>query len=115
MKIIFSTVVLSVLAWSFLTSCKTIDKPFRSAQELEPLPGGGSKWTFEVDVTSRSLVNPPESIPWFSGILLGNAEKKFGKELLPGRILTWSTDLGIGSGVLEMYIEKGAEKILELV
>jgi len=45
--------------------------------------------------------------------LLGFAEREFDKELLPGRVLTWSTDLGVASGVLEMYIEKGAAKILE--
>lgn len=35
------------------------------------------------------------------------------KRVLPGRVLTWSTELGIASGALELFIEKGARKILE--
>ncbi len=37
-------------------------------------------------------------------------EKEFEKELLPGRILGWSSDIGISSGILEKHI--GAQKIL---
>ena len=45
--------------------------------------------------------------------MLNKAEKEFGKELVPGRVLTWSTDLGIASGALELYVEKGIANVLE--
>lgn len=103
----------SVLACLLAAGCKTSGKPFRSAQDFEPLPGGGTAWTEEVDLATGSLIRAPEKIPWFSRMLLNSAEKEFEKELLPGRILTWSTDLGVASGSLELYIEKGAAKILD--
>ena len=103
----------SVLACLLVAGCKTAGKPFQSAQDFEPLPGGGTEWTDDVDLAMRSLIQAPEKIPWLSRILLNSAEKEFEKELLPGRILTWSTDLGVASGALELYIEKGAAKILE--
>lgn len=93
-------------------SCSST-KERMTANEFEPLPGGGSEWTAEIDAQSKSLVSPPPKIPAFSKFLLGFAEKEFEGELIPGRVLTWSTDLGIASGALEMYIEKGAAKILD--
>ncbi|MGD9940041.1 MAG: carboxymuconolactone decarboxylase family protein [Clostridia bacterium] len=93
-------------------SCKST-KPRLTANELEPIPGGGTEWTSEVDAQSGSLVSPPEKIPAFSKFLLGFAERGFDKEVMPGRVLTWSTDLGVASGALELYIEKGAAKILD--
>jgi len=103
----------AVLACLLAAGCKTAGKPFRSAQDFEPLPGDGTAWTEEVDLATGSLIRAPEKIPWFSRLLLKRAEKEFGKELLPGRILTWSTELGVASGALELYIEKGAAKILD--
>lgn len=110
-KIILSVFI--ILELFLLDSCITTKKHFQSAEELEPLPGGGKSWTAEVDKSMKSLINPPKKIPCFSQILLNQAEKEFGKELLPGRILTWSTDLGVASGFLEMYVEKGAANILD--
>ena len=107
----FLSLILSVFVFSI--SCQSSSKPFQSAEEFEPLPDGKTSWTAEVDQSKASLISPPEKIPWFSKYLLNKAEKEFEKELLPGRILTWSTDLGVGSGALEMYIEKGASKILK--
>ncbi|MBN1849851.1 MAG: carboxymuconolactone decarboxylase family protein [Deltaproteobacteria bacterium] len=98
---------------SMITTCKSTETQFQSAQDQDPLPGGETAWTLDVDKSERSLINPPDKIPWFSGILLRQAEKEFEKELLPGRILTWSTDLGVASGCLEYFIEKGARKILD--
>jgi alkylhydroperoxidase family enzyme len=103
----------SVLGCLLAAGCKTAGKPFQSAQDFEPLPGGGTAWTDDVDLSMRSLIKPPAKIPWFSRILLNRAEKEFEKELLPGRILTWSTNLGVASGSLELYIEKGVAKILD--
>jgi len=77
------------------------------------LSGGGTAWTAEVDRSRKSLVSPPDKIPWLTGIMLKSAEKKFGKELVPGRVLTWSTDLSIASGFLEKYVEDGAGDILD--
>ncbi len=108
-----SVLVISIVGWLLAVGCKTAGKPFQSAQDFEPLPGGGNSWTNDVDRTMRSLIQAPDKIPWFSKILLNRAEKEFGKELLPGRILTWSTDLGLASGYLELYIEKGIAKILD--
>lgn len=95
-----------------MVSCATSETPV-SANDSEPLPDGGTRWTAEVDRERQSLIRPPERIPAFSRFLLGFAEREFKKEVLPGRVLTWSTDLGIASGALELYIEKGAAKILE--
>lgn len=103
----------SIFGFLLATSCKTAGKPFQSAQDFEPLPDGGTAWTDDVDLAMRSLIKPPAKIPWFSRILLNKAEKEFGKELLPGRVLTWSTDLGVASGFLEAYVEKGVAKILD--
>lgn len=106
---VLSAMVLVVLAAG---SCAT-SKPRQTANELEPLPGGGTVWTEEIDAQAKGIISPPEKIPAFSRFLLGFAEREFNKELLPGRVLTWSTDLGVASGALELYIEKGAGKILE--
>ncbi|MBN2061614.1 MAG: carboxymuconolactone decarboxylase family protein [Deltaproteobacteria bacterium] len=106
-------VFFSVVLMFMITACNSNGIQFKSAQEQDPLPDGGTAWTPEIDRSERSLINPPDKIPWFSGILLRQAEKEFKKELLPGRILTWSTDLGVASGCLEYFIEKGAKKILE--
>jgi alkylhydroperoxidase family enzyme len=88
-------------------------KPKPTANEFEPLPGGGAQWTADIDAQAKSFISPPPKIPAFSRFLLGFAEREFDKELLPGRVLTWSTNMGVASGALELYIEKGAAKDLE--
>ncbi len=100
------------LSMLLIIGCRATDKALAPARESDPLADGGTKWSAEVDKNRKSLINPPEEIPLFSRFLLSRAEKEFEKELLPGRILTWSTDMGVGSGFLEMFIEKGAAKIL---
>lgn len=105
-------IILTVLAL-LLGSCTTSEKSFQSAEQVEPLPGGGTEWTAEVDQNMKSLVSPPDDMSMLAKILLNKAEKEFDKELLPGRILTWSTDLSLASGVLEKYIEQGVSEILE--
>jgi alkylhydroperoxidase family enzyme len=101
-----------LLSLFLLGGCTTHKKLQQSAEESNPLPGGGKEWTAKVDQSVPSLIRPPDKIHWLSRILLNRAEKEFGKELLPGRILTWSNDLSVASGFLEKYIEKGAAKIL---
>ncbi|MBN1524946.1 MAG: hypothetical protein JW904_10705 [Spirochaetales bacterium] len=112
-KTVFLIVTVFILWGFFLIRCETSEKVFKPAAETVPLPGDEKTWSKEVDEFMPALVNPPEDISCFSKYLLDHAEKEFGKELLPGRILAWSQDLGIASGCLEMYIEEGAKKILD--
>ncbi len=64
-------------------------------------------------VTMKSLVPPPEEMPAYLRAMIYVADKKAGKEMLPGRVLAWSPDIGIGSGLLELYVEDGAADILD--
>ncbi len=105
-------IILLCLAMFLIISCKTADKKIVPTCESSPLPNGEKTINADLDKKMKSLIPPPKKIPLFSRFLLWRAEKEFEKELLPGRILTWSTDLGIGSGFLEMFIEKGTAKIL---
>ena len=107
----FKAVLESLILLMALGACKTVDKR-PVAQESDPLSGGGTAWTAELDKSRKSLVLPPEKIPLFSRILLRRAEKEFEKEVVPGRVLTWSTNLGVAAGALELYTEKGAAKFL---
>ncbi len=110
-KIVFLFFIISGVG--LLSGCGTSRKSFQPADDVDPLPGGGTAWTAEVDRSRKSLVSSPDKIPWLTGIMLKSAEKKFGKELVPGRVLTWSTDLSIASGFLEKYVEDGAGDILD--
>lgn len=56
----------------------------------------------------KSLVNPPKRIPWYLKIFIKTADNKTKKEMLIGRILAWSPKISISSGLLELYVEKGA-------
>jgi len=104
-----------IILWGLLllNSCQTSTKPFQSAEETVPLPDGEKTWSKVVDQSMPALINPPKEISCFTQMMLNEAEKEFGKELLPGRILAWSQDLGLASGCLEMYIEKGARNNLD--
>jgi len=103
--------IIALLSVCF-SGCAT-EKQRLTANEREPLPDGETRWSKDIDGKMPSFIGPPKKIPPFSRFLLGIAEREFDKELRPGRILTWSTNLGMASGLLELYIEKGAEKILE--
>jgi len=106
-------VIFAILQLFLFFGCNTTSKVFRSAEELDPLPNGDTKWTKSIDNSRKSLIKPPEKISCLSDFMLNKAEKEFGKELVPGRVLTWSTDLGIASGALELYVEKGIANVLE--
>jgi hypothetical protein len=112
-RIILSIFAVFILPGFFLNSCKTDEIVFQSAEETVPLPENEKTWNKKTDQSMPALINPAEKISCFTQFLLGRAEKEFGKELLPGRILAWSSDLGLASGCLEMYIEQGARKILD--
>ena len=105
--------VFIVAALFLLAGCATAKKREKTEAELNPLPGDKQQWTAQVDKNQKSLVKPPQEIPCITGIMLDQAEKEFDKELMVGRVLAWSTDLGMASGYLEMNIEKGAAKILK--
>lgn len=115
MRVIRLSIILSQIIFLLLLcfSCQSSQKQFHSADEFEPLPDGQKLWTAEIDLSMDSLISPPENISCFTQFLLQEAEKEFGKELLPGRLLTWSDDISLASGALELYIEKGAAKILD--
>jgi alkylhydroperoxidase family enzyme len=104
--------LLFTIGMFLITACTPSAQAFVPAEASAPLPQGEKTWSADVDKNMKSIVNPPENIPLFSRFLLRRAEKEFGKELLPGRILTWSTDMGVGSAFLETFIERGAAKIL---
>ena len=63
--------------------------------------------------TPDLLIKPPEKIPLMLRPMVKIADKKAGKEMLPGRLLSWSPSIAISSGLLEVYVEKGARKILD--
>ena len=63
--------------------------------------------------TMKSLVNPPKKIPFFIRRMIKIADKKAKKEMLTGRVLSWSPKIGISSGLLELYVEEGAAACLE--
>lgn len=73
------------------------------------IPVGGSY----NESTMKSLVEPPEKIPCFLRRMIKIADKKAKKEMLPGRVLSWSSKISISSGLLELYVEEGAASCLE--
>ncbi|MDA3940761.1 MAG: carboxymuconolactone decarboxylase family protein [Spirochaetia bacterium] len=63
--------------------------------------------------TMESLVEPPEKIPLLLRPMIKIADKKAKKEVLPGRVLAWSSKIAISSGLLELYVEEDAAKYLD--
>jgi len=63
--------------------------------------------------TMKSLVNPPDKISFFLRKMIKIADKKAKKEMLPGRVLSWSSKTAISSGLLELYVEDAAAACLE--
>jgi len=75
----------------------------------ESIPVGG---TYD-ESTMDSLVNPPEKIPLLLRPALRIADKKAKKDVLPGRVLAWSSKIAISSGLLELYVEEDAADTLD--
>jgi len=73
------------------------------------IPVGGSY----DESTMESLVDPPEKIPILLRPALRIADKKAKKEVLPGRVLAWSSKIAISSGLLELYVEEDAADCLD--
>jgi hypothetical protein len=65
------------------------------------------------ETAMKSLIGSPQKIPFFLRLMIWIADKKAQKEMLTGRILSWSPKIGIGSGLLELLIEDGAADCLE--
>jgi len=61
----------------------------------------------------KTFIAPPDKIPFLLRIMVWIADKKAGKKMLPGRILSWSWRISVGSAILELFIEGGAAKILD--
>ena len=73
------------------------------------IPVGG---TYD-ESTMESLVDPPEKIPLLLRPALRIADRKAKKEVLPGRVLAWSSKTAISSGLLELYVEEDAADCLD--
>lgn len=73
------------------------------------VPVGGS---YDED-TMESLVEPPEKIPFLLRPALRIADRKAKKDVLPGRVLAWSSKIAISSGLLELYVEEDAADCLD--
>ncbi len=82
---------------------------FLSCSHVPDKPVGG---TYD-EKTMESLVEPPEDIALHHRILLAYADSRAGREVRPGRVMAWSPDVSLGSGLLEQYIEDGAAKNLD--
>ncbi|RLD67109.1 MAG: carboxymuconolactone decarboxylase family protein [Bacteroidetes bacterium] len=63
--------------------------------------------------TMKSLVNPPKKTSFFLRRMIKIADKKAEKEMLTGRVLSWSSKIAISSGLLELYVEEGAATCLD--
>ena len=76
---------------------------------ITDIPVGG---TYD-EGTMESLVDPPEKIPFLLRLMIRIADRKAKKEVLPGRILAWSSKTAISSGLLELYVEEDAAEYLD--
>lgn len=99
MKEVFISVFLIFVI--MISGCISSNKP--------DIPVGG---TYD-ESTMESLVDPPEKIPLLLRPALRTADKKAKKEVLPGRVLAWSSKIAISSGLLELYVEEDAAKYLD--
>lgn len=62
--------------------------------------------------TMKSFINPPKNMPFYLQWMGDYADHKAKKEMLTGKILAWSPKIAISSGLLELWVEEGAAKIL---
>ena len=94
--------VFIILLWLFVISgCLSSNKADN--------PVGG---TYD-ESTMDSLVDPPEKIPLLLRPMIRIADRKAKKEVLPGRVLAWSSKIAISSGLLELYVEEDAADYLD--
>ncbi len=97
--ILISIILLSLLVISrYVSSKKTDNKPVGGSYD---------------EATMESLINPPKKIPFLLRRMVKIADKRAKKKMLTGRILTWSPKIAVSSGILELYVEKGAASCLD--
>ncbi len=99
MKKVFTLIIL--LFFIIFSGCISSNK--------KDIPVGGS---YDED-TMESLVEPPEKIPFLLRPALRVADRKAKKDVLPGRVLAWSSKIAISSGLLELYVEEDAADYLD--
>jgi len=58
----------------------------------------------------RPFIKLPTKIPLFLRFALWISKKETGKDLVPGRLMTWYPRAAIGSGVLEVMTAKGRNR-----
>ncbi|MCK5152847.1 MAG: carboxymuconolactone decarboxylase family protein [Spirochaetales bacterium] len=58
-----------------------------------------------------AYINEPAKIPWYLRLGIRIAEKKTGKKMLPGRLLSWYPKAAIGSGVLESLVAHNDKEV----
>ena len=87
-----------LLVISRCVSSKRVDKPVGGSYD---------------ETTMKSLINPPKKIPFLLRRMIKIADKKAKKQMLTGRVLTWSPKIAVSSGILELYVEKGAASCLD--
>lgn len=58
----------------------------------------------------RPFIKLPTRIPLFLRFALWISKKETGKDLVPGRLMTWYPRAAIGSGVLEVMTAKGRDR-----
>jgi alkylhydroperoxidase family enzyme len=51
-----------------------------------------------------AYINEPAKLPWYLRIGIRIAEKKTGKQMLPGRLLSWYPKAALGAGILESLV-----------
>ncbi len=97
-RLFFITIILYLFV---ISGCISSDKP------VVPVGGAYNEMTME------SLIEPPEKIPFLLRPALRIADKKAKKDVLPGRVLAWSSKIAISSGLLELYVEEDAADCLD--
>ncbi len=97
-KVFISTILIFAI---IVSGCVSSNK--------KEIPVGG---TYD-EATMESLVDPPEKIPFLLRPALRIADRKAQKDVLPGRVLAWSSKIAISSGLLELYVEEDAADYLD--
>ncbi len=65
------------------------------------------------EAVMKALVNPPVKINFFLRTMIKIADKKAEREMMLGRVLSWSSKIAVSSGLLELFVEEGAASILD--
>ncbi len=80
-----------------------------SCSPTKPDPVVGGVYDKE---SMKSLIDPPKNMPCYLQPIAWYADQKAKREMLTGKILSWSPKIAISSGLLELYVEEGSAKVL---